>query len=106
MGFRRRTRRRAVIAGAAVAHHENKKYEEQQQAQSDDGDQGVDDQVQQDQPDQDQPQQEYAPPPADPADEIEHLAELHASGALIGRRVRSGKGKGAWHMSKIRPTRH
>ena len=56
MGFRRRTRRRAVIAGAAVAHHETKKHEEQQQAQSDDGNQGVDDQLQPDQPDQDQPQ--------------------------------------------------
>ena len=30
----------------------------------------------------DQEQAAYAPPPADPADEIEHLAKLHESGVL------------------------
>jgi hypothetical protein len=29
-----------------------------------------------------QDQAQYAPPPADPADEIEHLAQLHGSGVL------------------------
>ena len=74
MGFRRRVRRRALVAGAvggaAVAHHQATKAGEQQQAYdeapADDG----------------QDQTQYAPPPADPADEIEHLAQLHTSGAL------------------------
>ena len=66
MGMRRRARRRGLVAGAvaggAVAHHRNKKY----------ADQGSDDDS----------QSQYAPSPADPADEIEHLAQLHSSGAL------------------------
>ena len=78
MGFRRRTRRRALIAGAvaggAIAHHEAKKAGEQQSAYDDQG--AADDQA----PADDQAQ--YAPPPADPADEIEHLAQLHGSGVL------------------------
>jgi Short C-terminal domain len=79
MGFRRRTRRRAIIAGAAIAHHEDKKAGEQQQAY----DQApADDQQDQAPADDGQDQGQYAPPPADPADEIEHLAQLHTSGAL------------------------
>ena len=71
MGFRRRVRRRALVAGAvggaAMAHHEDRKAAETySQAPADDG----------------QDQAQYAPPPADPADQIEHLAQLHASGAL------------------------
>src|SRR5262245_12818283 len=65
MGFRRRTRRRALVAGAAVAHH--RANVEQQQAY------------------EEAPVEEpaaSAPPPTDTADEIEHLAQLHASGAL------------------------
>ena len=85
MGFRRRTRRRALIAGAvaggAIAHHENKKYAEQQAA---------DDQA----PAGDyQEQAQYAPPPADPADEIEHLAQLHDSGALTDEEFAAAKAK-------------
>jgi hypothetical protein len=79
MGFRRRTRRRAVIAGAAIAHHEDKKAGEQQQA---DDQAPADDQQDQAPADDSQGQAQYAPPAADPADEIEHLAQLHASGAL------------------------
>ena len=78
MGFRRRTRRRAIIAGAAIAHHEDRKAGEQQQA---------DDQA----PADDQAQ--YAPPAADPADEIEHLAQLHASGALSDDEFAAAKAK-------------
>ena len=36
---------------------------------------------------------EYAPPPADPADEIEHLAQLHASGALSDEEFAAAKAK-------------
>jgi hypothetical protein len=69
MGFRRRTRRRALIAGAAIAHHRDSRYADQQAEEEPPAD-------------EDQGQAQYAPPPADPADRIEHLAQLHASGAL------------------------
>jgi hypothetical protein len=82
MGFRRRVRRRALVVGAvggaAVGHHMAKRAGEQQQ----DYDQApADDQAQ------------YAPPPADPADEIEHLAQLHASGALSDEEFTAAKAK-------------
>ena len=38
-----------------------------------------------------QDQAQYAPPPADPADEIEHLAQLHASGALTDEEFTAAK---------------
>lgn len=75
MGMRRRTRRRGLVAGAvaggAIAHHRNK----QQYADEDDS------------------QAQYAPAPADPADEIEHLAQLHSSGALTDEEFASAKAK-------------
>jgi hypothetical protein len=81
MGFRRRVRRRALVVGvaggAAMAHHAAKKAGEQQ----------ADDQA----PADDQAQ--YAPPPADPADEIEHLAQLHTSGALSDEEFTAAKAK-------------
>ena len=77
MGFRRRTRRRALIAGAAVAHHRDKTY----------ADQRANDEP----PADDQEQGQYAPPPADPADQIEHLAQLHASGALTDEEFTAAK---------------
>ena len=89
MGFRRRVRRRALVVGAAggaaMVHHERKKADEQaydeapadDQAPADDG----------------QDQAQYAPPPADPADEIEHLAQLHASGALTDDEFAAAKAK-------------
>ena len=85
MGFRRRVRRRALVVGAvggaAVAHHANREAGEQQQA---------DDQA----PAGDgQDQAQYAPPPADPADEIEHLAQLHTSGALSDEEFAAAKAK-------------
>ena len=40
-----------------------------------------------------QDQAQYAPPPADPADEIEHLAQLHTSGALTDEEFASAKAK-------------
>ena len=81
MGFRRRTRRRALIAGAAIAHHRDNQYAEQQQAPA------------QAPADVSQDQAQYAPPPVDPADEIEHLAQLHASGALTDEEFASAKAK-------------
>jgi Short C-terminal domain len=92
MGFRRRVRRRALVAGAvggaALVHHERKKADEQayDEAPADDGqDQG---------PAGDgQDQAQYAPPPADPADEIEHLAQLHTSGALSDEEFTAAKAK-------------
>src|SRR5450755_3590034 len=84
MGFRRRVRRRALIVGAAggaaMAHHAATRGGEQQaddQPPADDG----------------QDQAQYAPPPADPADEIEHLAQLHASGALSDEEFTAAKAK-------------
>ena len=89
MGFRRRVRRRALVAGAvggaAIAHHERTKADDQaydeapadDQAPADDG----------------QDQAQYTPPPADPADEIEHLAQLHASGALSDEEFMAAKAK-------------
>ena len=41
--------------------------------------------------DDDQEQAQYAPPPADPADQIEHLAQLHASGALTDEEFAAAK---------------
>jgi multidrug resistance efflux pump len=79
MGFRRRTRRRAIIAGAAVAHHEDKKNAEQQPAEEE---APVDDD-----------QAQYAPAAADPADEIDHLAQLHDSGALTDEEFADAKAK-------------
>jgi Short C-terminal domain len=80
MGFRRRTRRRALIAGAAVgAHHARRGAAEEQPA----DDQG-----------QAEPEQaQYAPPPADPADEIEHLSQLHDSGAMTDEEFAAAKAK-------------
>ena len=40
-----------------------------------------------------QDQAQYAPPPADPADEIEHLAQLHTSGALTDDEFAAAKAK-------------
>ncbi len=83
MGFRRRVRRRALVAGAvggaAIVHHERKKADEQayDEAPADDG----------------QDEAQYAPPPADPADEVEHLAQLHASGTLTDEEFTAAKAK-------------
>jgi putative oligomerization/nucleic acid binding protein len=82
MGFRRRTRRRALIAGAAVggmaAHHAATAGGQQQQV---------------DEAPVEDPQVQYAPPPVDSADEIEHLAQLHASGALTDEEFAAAKAK-------------
>jgi hypothetical protein len=90
MGFRRRVRRRALVAGAvggaALVHHERKKADEQAYDQA-----PADDQQDQAPAGGGQGQAQYAPPPADPADEIEHLAQLHASGALTDEEFAAAK---------------
>jgi hypothetical protein len=83
MGFRRRTRRRALVAGAAIAHHEDRKYAQAQAAPVE--------QPQYAPAPAEQPQ--YAPPPVDPADEIEHLAQLHTSGALTDEEFAAAKAR-------------
>ena len=72
------------------AHHEDKKAAEQQQA---DDQAPADDQQDQAPADDGQDTAQYAPPPADPADEIEHLAQLHTSGALTDDEFASAKAK-------------
>ena len=89
MGFRRRVRRRALVAGAvggaALVHHERKTADEQAYDQAPAEDQAP--------ADDGQDQAQYAPPPADPADEIEHLAQLHTSGALTDEEFAAAKAK-------------
>ncbi len=63
---------------------DDKKYAEAQQA-------SADDQAAAPTPPAEPAQ--YAPPPADPADEIEHLAQLHASGALTDEEFAAAKAK-------------
>jgi hypothetical protein len=40
-----------------------------------------------------EPAPQYAPAPADPADQIEHLAQLHASGVLTDDEFAAAKAK-------------
>jgi hypothetical protein len=81
--MRRRTRRRALVAGAAIGHHEATKNAQYAQ------DQG---QYEEQAPPPPEPAQ-YAPAPADPYAEIDHLAALHASGALTDEEFASEKAK-------------
>ena len=74
-----------AVGGAALVHHERKQANEQAYDQA-----PADDQA----PANDgQDQAQYAPPPADPADEIEHLAQLHTSGALTDDEFAAAKAK-------------
>jgi len=88
MGFRRRVRRRGLLAGAvaggAIARHRATSATDEQQAY----DQAPADQQA---PAEVQQQTAYAPPPADPADELEHLAQLHTSGALTDEEFAAAK---------------
>jgi Short C-terminal domain len=61
-----------AAAGAAVAHHRGRREEEEPQPEG---------------------QTQYAPAPVDPADELEHLAQLHASGVLTDEEFASAKAK-------------
>jgi hypothetical protein len=80
MGMRRRTRRRALVAGAAIAHHRDQQYANQQ-AQAAPAEAYP------------EPAPQPVPEPADPLDEIEHLARLHESGALTDEEFASAKSK-------------
>jgi len=74
------------VGGAAVAGHAATRAGDQQQ----DDQAPAEDQA----PAGDgQDQAQYAPPPADPADEIEHLAQLHTSGALSDDEFTAAKAK-------------
>jgi hypothetical protein len=66
-----------------MAHHANRNASEQE----------PDDDYQQQEQDPGQDQAQYAPPPADPADEIEHLAQLHSSGVLTDEEFAEAKAK-------------
>ena len=74
MGMRRRARRRGLVVGAAVgaaaAHHRAGNEAEAPPAYD---------------------QTDYAPPPPDPIDQLEHLAQLHASGALTDEEFAAAK---------------
>jgi hypothetical protein len=63
-----------AAAGAAVAHHRGRREDEEAPQYSD------------------EPVQ-YAPPPPSPVDELEHLAQLHASGVLTDEEFASAKAK-------------
>jgi hypothetical protein len=61
------------VAGGAIAHHRAKR--DQQEA------------------DEYEEQTQYAPPPATSADQLEHLAQLHTSGALSDDEFAAAKAK-------------
>lgn len=82
MGFRRRTRRRALVAGAMIAHHRDNRYADEQAQEEAPAEEG-----------QAPEQAQYAPPAADPADQIEHLAQLHTSGVLTDEEFATAKAK-------------
>ena len=69
-----------------MVHHERKKADEKAQAY----DQGP---AEEQAPAEDQQQPASVPPPADPADELEHLAQLHSSGALTDEEFAAAKAK-------------
>ena len=74
-----------------MAHHEAKEAGEQQPAYDDQA--AADDYQDRSAADDQQDQSQYAPPPADPADELEHLAQLHASGVLTDEEFTAAKAK-------------
>jgi hypothetical protein len=74
MGFRRRARRRGMIAGAAIGAAAARRGDSNEA-----------------------PAEEYetasAPAPADTTDQLEQLAQLHASGALTDEEFAAAKAK-------------
>jgi len=86
MGMRRRRRRRRLLAVGAVAHHEGVKRGEEEAAY---GDPGMDPGYAEPPP----APTDFAPPPADPAAELDHLAQLHAAGALTDDEFAAAKAK-------------
>ena len=90
MGFRRRIRRRAIVGERGRSGGCSPCGQEAGDQQQDYDEAPSDDQAP---ADGGQDQAQYAPPPADPADEIEHLAQLHASGALSDEEFTAAKAK-------------
>jgi Short C-terminal domain len=69
-----------------MVHHERKRAAEEEQ--------GYDQAPDEEQAPADEPTQAaYAPPPADPADELEHLGQLHESGTLTDEEFSAAKAK-------------
>jgi hypothetical protein len=68
-----------------LAHHERNKAAEEQQ--------GYDQPPPEEQAPAEQEQAAYAPTPADPADELEHFAQLHESGVLTDEEFAAAKAK-------------
>ncbi|TFH17634.1 MAG: SHOCT domain-containing protein [Acidimicrobiales bacterium] len=87
MGMRRRQRRRRMVAVGAIAHHEGVKRGEAEAGYADQG--GADQGYAEPAP----APTDYSPPPIDPAGEIEHLAQLHASGVLSDDEFAAAKAK-------------
>ena len=88
-----------MVAVGAIAHHEGVKRGEQEAAAygapADDG--YAEPAYAEASPEpayaQAPPEAAYAPPPADPADELDHLAQLHASGVLTDDEFAAAKAK-------------
>ena len=87
MGVRRRQRRRRMVAVGAIAHHEGVKRGEAEAGYADQG--GAAEGYAEPAP----APTDYSPPPVDPAGEIEHLAQLHASGILSDDEFAAAKAK-------------
>ncbi len=87
MGMRRRQRRRRMVAVGAIAHHEGVKRGE---AEAGYADQGAADQAYAEPA---PAPTDYSPPPIDTAGEIDHLAQLHASGVLSDDEFAAAKAK-------------
>ena len=82
MGMRRRTRRRALVAGAAISHHRSTKNAEAQQA--------LPSPRKRRRP---RNRRNTRPLRSDPAAEIEHLSQLHDSGAITDEEFAAAKAK-------------
>jgi hypothetical protein len=78
-----------------IAHHRDNRYADEQaeEQQAEDAPPADDDQGEGQGQGQGQGHAQYAPPPADPADEIEHLAQLHSSGVLTDDEFATAKAK-------------
>ena len=87
MGFRRRTRRRALIAGAAIGHHRATREAEQSRRLP------MTTRTKRSRRLPTSTRTGNAPPPADPADELEHLGQLHDSGTLTDEEFAAAKAK-------------
>ena len=74
-----------AVAGGAIAHHEARQGAEEQPA--------YEQAPAEAQTPAEPEQAAYAPPPADPADELEHLAKLHEQGVLTDEEFAAAKAK-------------